>query len=98
VAKRRPHRREHDLRGNSRDRRRRREFLIETFGIPRPSDGKKTKIRCYHCKRLMMAQGSSWDVDRFPICGHDGGRYVRSNIVPSCTTCNKGRCYRCRAI
>lgn len=33
-----------------------------------------------------------WEVDRFPICGHDGGRYVRGNIVPSCPSCNAKRC------
>lgn len=93
--KRKPHPREHDLRGNSYDRRRRREWLIEKYGIPRLKDGAKTRIRCFHCGRMMRADKPSWDVDRFPICGHRGGRYIRSNVVPSCQTCNKGRCSRC---
>lgn len=90
--KRKPHPREHDLRGNSHDRRVRREYLIELHGIPRRKDGEKTRIRCYHCGRRMVAKSDSWDVDRFPICGHRGGRYTRDNIVPSCHKCNKGRC------
>jgi hypothetical protein len=33
----------------------------------------------------------SWEVDRFPRAGRDGGTYARSNIVPSCPGCNKSR-------
>lgn len=40
------------------------------------------------------------EIDRFPVCGHDGGTYKRDNIVPSCARCNKRRCvgFRCRTV
>lgn len=74
--------------------------MIETFGIPRQSDGKKTRIRCAHCPKLMRAEPQkangvlrySWEVDRFPICGHAAGKYVRGNIAPACPDCNRKRC------
>lgn len=40
----------------------------------------------------MKAEGKTWQVDRFPVCGHLGGKYVRGNIVIACPTCNAGRC------
>lgn len=98
--------------GNSYDRRRRRAWMIETFGIPRHRDGRKTRIRCVHCSKLMRAHGRrqrrdtarfpagslrfTWEVDRI-VCGHDGGRYVRSNLQVSCPRCNQTRCSKaCR--
>jgi hypothetical protein len=98
--------------GSVYDRRRRVEWMIETFGIARKGDGKKTRIKCHHCPRIMRAESlrmnrytrtyesrRNWEIDRFPVCGHDGGRYVRGNIVPSCKQCNVTRCtkaIRCR--
>jgi hypothetical protein len=91
-------------RGGSRDRRRRREWMIDTFGMPRVRDGKKTRVCCVHCRKVMRAEPArvwtkrgyisrySWEVDRFPICGHAGGRYRRGNIVVACIGCNKTRC------
>jgi hypothetical protein len=91
-------------RGNTRARKRRREWLIDKFGIARKRDGRKTRIRCAHCGKVMRAEPEkvwtkrghvmrySWEVDRFPICGHAGGKYVRGNIVPACPDCNKRRC------
>lgn len=74
-----------NVRGNTRDRMRRREFVASAFG---------PRVRCWHCKRFV---GLAFQVDRWPICGHDGGRYVRGNIVPSCARCNGTRCTRvCR--
>lgn len=74
--------------------------MIETFGIPRLRDGKKTLIKCHHCPRVMRAQYRQWEVDRRPLCGHASGRYVRGNVVPSCRNCNKGlgprACAGCR--
>lgn len=78
-------------RGNVYDRRRRRAFLIERFGVPRKLDGALTRVKCYHCGKLCKADGHGWEVDRYPVCGHLGGRYTRDNIVPSCCACNK-RC------
>lgn len=87
-----------NLRGSSYDRRRRRAWLVEQFGVPaRASRGKKARkfwICCYHCGRRMRADSRQWEVDRFPVCGHMGGRYVRGNIVPSCPRCNGTRCGR----
>lgn len=68
--------------GNSYDRRRRRAWIMETFG-----NGKT--VPCFHCGRRLR---SRFEVDRYPICGHAGGRYTRDNIVPSCGKCNVGRC------
>lgn len=82
------------VRGNSYDRRRRREWIIEQFA-ERDSRG-RLWIRCEHCKKRMWARSRKWQVDRFPVCGHAGGRYVRGNVVPSCSQCNKGRCVYCR--
>lgn len=82
------------VRGNSYDRRRRREWIIEQFA-ERDSRG-RLWIRCEHCKKRMWARSRKWQVDRFPLCGHAGGRYVRGNIVPACSQCNKGRCAYCR--
>lgn len=72
-----------NLRGSAKSRRRRRVWLMEKFG-----DGQT--MPCHHCgQRLTIEQ---IEVDRFPICGHSGGRYVRNNIVPSCKPCNGKRC------
>lgn len=91
---------DHHLLGSVYDRRRRVEWIIETFGIPRKSDGCKTRIACAHCHRVLMVVGSTgnrrWEIDRYPICGHDGGRYVRGNIVPACKPCNTTRCTRAK--
>lgn len=76
-----------DIRGSSHDRRARRAFLVVKFG----SHSGKT-LPCFHCGRRMHAQKHAWEVDRYPICGHDGGRYTRDNIVPSCSGCNATRC------
>lgn len=89
--------------GSSYDRRRRRERLIARFGIGRQEDGAKTRVKCAHCGRVMRADGRvdadgnrrfTWEVDRFPICGHAGGRYVDDNVVVSCRPCNQSRCSR----
>jgi hypothetical protein len=91
--------------------------MIEEFGIPRKKDGKKTRIRCSHCPRVMRAAAEwrwiagrdgmkvrarvhSWEIDRIPVCGHDGGRYLRTNVAPACRDCNQARCTvtkKCRA-
>lgn len=78
-----------DFRGNNQDRARRRLWLLETFG-----DGETAP--CKWCGKSVDYR--SMEVDRYPVCGHDGGRYTRDNIVPSCGTCNGGRCSRCLAV
>ena len=78
------HPRVKDRRGNSYDRKRRREQLIEKHG-------KGPWIWCHHCKCKMRADSDTWDVDRI-VCELRDGGYVRSNIVPSCVSCNRKRC------
>ena len=93
-----------DKRGSSTDRRKRREWLWEQRKETvielhdccsgNPEEREYSFIRCHHCKTSMSFD--QFEVDRFPICGHDGGRYVRNNVVPSCSSCNKNRCPKCR--
>jgi hypothetical protein len=86
---------QHHLLGSVYDRRRRVEWMIETFGIPRKCDGRKTRVPCAWCGSRMWAtapNGRRWEIDRFPVCGHNGGRYVRGNIIIACKTCNATRC------
>lgn len=78
-----------NARGNTRDRRRRRQWLISEFGIKREDDSIYW-VRCHHCNIKMKALGRVWEVDRFPVSGKDGGRYRRGNIVISCQKCNRG--------
>ena len=93
-----------NLRGNTVDRMRRVEWLIETFGIPCLRNPKrKAWLFCAHCGKRMRARPRrdaagawrrTWEIDRFPLCGHEGGRYVRGNMVVSCKGCNGRRCAR----
>jgi hypothetical protein len=75
-----------DLRGNATDRLRRRIWMVCN---PRFRGTGKT-VQCWHCGKRIRR----FEVDRWPRCGHEGGRYVRSNVVPACRKCNRGRCNR----
>ena len=66
-----------NVRGSSRDRAVRRQWLVDTFG-----DG--LVVACVHCKTLLTKDTVS--PDRI-ILGVDGGRYTRDNIQPSCLPC-----------
>lgn len=71
-------------RGNAADRAVRKQWLLDTFG-----DG--TTARC--CLRLSAkcpttVTFETITVDRWPVPGHEGGRYVRGNIRPACGSCN----------
>lgn len=81
-------RRVEDLRGSSYGRRARKLWLLARFG-----DG--AMAPCAWCGRLL--DYGSMEVDRFPVCGHDGGRYTRDNVVPACSSCNGTRCAACKA-
>ena len=71
-----------DRRGGTRDRKRRKAWLMSTFG-----DGRS--VPCRWCgKRLTR---SVLEVDRHPLPGWAGGSYKRGNIVPACAPCNRGR-------
>jgi len=77
-----------DLRGNSRDRAARKEWLkSEAAGF----GGNGRVVPCYWCGRKLRKP----EADRYPVCGHNGGRYVRGNIVPACRSCNATRCGGC---
>jgi hypothetical protein len=68
--------------GNSTDRRRRRQWLLDTFG-----DG--TVVQCaFGCGTEL--ERDTLTVDRFPVAGCDGGKYVHGNIRPACGPCNYG--------
>ena len=75
-----------NIRGSAEDRRRRRRWILKTFG-----NGKRAP--CRWCGRQL--DRATLTVDRHPICGHDGGRYVRGNVVPACSSCNSSRCSKC---
>lgn len=73
-----------DPRGNTHDRRVRRDWLLsEAAGF----GGSGRTVPCFHCGSRLRKP----TVDRYPVCGHLGGRYVRENIVPACKCCNFGR-------
>lgn len=66
-------------RGNSTDRKRRKQFLLNTYG-----DG--IKVVCSTCPTELSFDTIT--IDRFPIPGCEGGRYTRDNIRPMCGPCN----------
>lgn len=67
-----------EKRGNSRDRRRRKEWMLETWG-----DG--TTCPCVHCEAPLVYE--TVEADRIV----PGGSYRRENIQPSCRGCNAAR-------
>jgi hypothetical protein len=67
-----------EKRGNTRDRYRRKTWMLETFG-----DG--TTCPCTHCGRSLTRR--TLEADRIV----PGGSYRRTNIQPSCRRCNVGR-------
>lgn len=86
-----------NVRGNTRDRQRRREWLVETyraeadvlvgFPIPLATDlgTGEPACRCYRCGTLLTVETVT--VDRI-IPGCRGGTYRRTNIRPACGRCN----------
>lgn len=69
-----------NARGSARSRRERKAWLLTTFG-----DG--TTAPCsFGCGTMLTVDTIT--VDRFPLAGVDGGRYVRGNIRPACGPCN----------
>jgi len=67
-----------NARGSAEDRRRRKQWLLDTFG-----DGQRAD--CYHCAIVLTFDTIT--VDRI-IPGCQGGTYRRDNIRPSCGFCN----------
>lgn len=69
---------ESDKRGNSRDRKRRRQWLLDEYG-----DG--VTAPCWLCDEPVNI--STLEVDRIV----PGGPYARYNIRPACAGCNRSR-------
>lgn len=83
---------ERNARGSSKDRAARRAWLVT------PAAGWGGNGQMAPCALgLPVCQGwvtvATMHVDRI-ICGADGGRYVRSNIRPTCAPCNQSRSNR----
>lgn len=85
-----------NARGGTRDRARRRRWLIETYradvdvnaiGLACPVGSATPACRCYRCGCLLTEQ--TLTIDRI-IPGHKGGTYRRNNIRPACGPCNFG--------
>lgn len=86
-----------DKRGNSENRRRRREWLVDTYRANADVDGfgimarwvplgtGQPACRCYRCGKLLTADTVT--ADRI-IPGCKGGTYRRNNIRPACGPCN----------
>lgn len=72
------HRHGGDRRGNNRDRAARKIWMLATFG-----DGQT--VPCTHCESALTY--STVEADRII----PGGSYRRSNIQPSCRSCNLAR-------
>lgn len=70
-----------DLRGSVYDRRRRKRWLLDTYG-------NGTTAPCAHCGRELTYP--TLTVDRI-VPGADGGRYTHDNVQPSCEPCNRDR-------
>jgi 5-methylcytosine-specific restriction endonuclease McrA len=69
-----------NVRGSSKDRARRRQYLVRTYEADVAG-----KCRCYRCGALLTEETVT--VDRI-VPGCLGGRYVRENIRPACSACN----------
>lgn len=68
-----------NARGSAANRRARKQWLLDTFG-----DGETAP--CGFCTVPVTVETIT--VDRFPVPGCRGGRYVRGNIRPACGPCN----------
>lgn len=66
-------------RGGSDARRKRRQWLLDTFG-----DG-VTALCSFGCGTVLDVDTVS--PDRYPVTGADGGTYRRGNIRPACVPC-----------
>ncbi len=71
-----------NLVGNSTDRRRRREKIMREFG-----DG--VSCPCIYCGVVLRGDGDLEQDKMYTTA--EGGRYRMSNLIPSCTDCNKRR-------
>ncbi len=72
-----------NARGGAPARRARKRWLLTTFG-----DGTRAKCALALPGCLVWVTFETLSVDRFPVPGYLGGRYVRGNIRPACGHCN----------
>jgi len=83
--------RERNLRGNTRDRKARRDWIMSPQAgrlvndVFVPFGGNGVKVPCWHCGAVLVRE--EVEIDRIV----PGGRYVRTNIQPSCFPCNRDR-------
>jgi hypothetical protein len=86
--------RERDLRGSTKDRKARRDWIVSpragriVGGVFVLFGGDGFKVPCWHCGAVLARE--EVEIDRIA----PGGRYVRTNIQPSCFCCNRGRSNR----
>lgn len=86
-----------DSRGNVYQRRARKLWLIEEFGWPDPVDPFQGLVLCWRCDVPLTFEDIT--VDRWPVAGCDGGKYVKGNIRPCCRYCNEeDGCTRRRSV
>lgn len=78
------------VRGNTRDRAARKEWLLRTF----QADLGPGYCRCFRCGSPLNFRTVT--VDRI-VPGCKGGRYTRDNIRPACMGCNRETGARLRA-
>lgn len=77
-----------NLRGNTKQRRIRRQYLVDTFG-----DG--TTVECqlrlsHECaKEATILTVDTVTIDCHPLPRHEGGTYIRGNIRPACMPCQR---------
>lgn len=70
----------HNVQPNVYQRRKLKLWMLATFG-------NGIVVECaFGCGRLLFF--SEITLDRYPIAGIDGGRYVKSNLRPACLPCN----------
>lgn len=71
-------------RGSSYARRKRKQWLLDEFG-----DGTTAECRLQVSEKCLgSVDFDTISVDRHPIPGCQGGKYVKGNIRPSCGPCN----------
>jgi hypothetical protein len=70
-------------RGSSKDRFARKVWLLLTFS---PKLGPDEAWCEFNCGTILTIETIT--VDRYPIPGCDGGKYVKGNIRPACAKCN----------
>lgn len=73
-----------NARGGAEDRRRRKQWLLDTFG--NGTEAKCALASSPEC--LVVVTFDTITVDRYPLSGVDGGTYRRGNIRPACGPCN----------